>query len=413
LQLASSAHDEAALLCLKGNVLRSMGQPEDALQVFRKAVACSETPVDEVRARIGIAACSRMVGAVEDGLQALDAAERAAADMPLHRERAQICFYRGTFLYSRGDLAAGLAAQERAIEHGNLAGDKRWVARGLSGLGDAQYAYGRMRTAHATFRECVEICQTGGYGQIEVANRTMVLNMGRYLNEFREAQNGIQDAIRMARQVGNLRAEMVALLLQGEFLTDAADHENALVSLGRALEIVRSFGNKRMSAYILNHQARALAGLGHGSDARAAVKEAWDNSRETDRVFIGARICGTRALLARNGKARRKALDEGEEILRSGVLAHNVIWFLRDAIDACLVSRDWGMAAAYAARLEETTREEPIPWCEFFIDRGRMLVAHGRGEAATDQLDDIVRRTREIGLLAALPALENARDGTA
>ena len=240
-------------------------------------------------------------------------------------------------------------------------------------MGDAQYAYGRMRTAYSTYRQCVQICQTGGYGHIEVANRYMVLNMRRYLNEFREAQAEIGEAIDMARQVGNLRAEMVALLLRGEFLTDAAAYQDALVSLDRALEIGQSFGNLRMSAYIRGHQARALAASGHLVEARSMVGEAWSGSQQTDPVFIGARICGTRALLAPDRQSRLQALGEGEKIVRSCVLAHNVIWFLRDAIEASLLSKEWNSAEAYASRLEEFTGGEPIPVVRLFIQRGRVL----------------------------------------
>lgn len=408
LELAASTPDRVALLCMRGDLLLSVGQAEDSLSVFRDAVALCETPVDTVRALIGVAAGARVAGAVEEGMRALDTAEKAAGDLPLDRERAQIHYYRGTFLFSRGDLAAGLAAQEQAIEHGQKADDPQWVARGLSGLGDAQYAYGRMRTAHATFQRCVEICQALGYGQIEVANRYMVLNMRRYLNAVDEALDGMADAATMARRVGNLRAEMLALLLHGEMLTDHAAYDAALDSLTRALDINSSFGNRRMAAYLLNHKARALAGQGRREEAQSVIDGAWEDSRQTDRAFIGARICGTRALLATDPDRRSRALAEGDTIIETGVLAHNVIWFLRDAIESCLAASDHGQAIAYADWLEQTTRDEPIPWCDFFIERGRALAAHGQGGGDRQRLRNIVRQTREIGLLAALPALETA-----
>ena len=56
LELSGSAQDSVALLCLKGDLQLSLGQPEAALGVFREAVAASKTPVNAVRSNIGIAA---------------------------------------------------------------------------------------------------------------------------------------------------------------------------------------------------------------------------------------------------------------------------------------------------------------------------------------------------------------------
>ncbi len=412
LELAAAAEVQVPLSCLKGDVLLALGQAEESIAIFEQAAALAETPAEQVRAQIGVAAGARIVGAVDDGLAALKIAEGTAGDLPLDRERAQIHYYRGTLLYSRGDLAGGLAAQERTITFAEAAADQQWLARGLSGLGDAQYAYGKMPAAYASFLKCSEICQANGYGQIEVANRPMVLNMRRYMNEFRQALDGMPGTIEMARQVGNLRAEMLALLLYGEFLTDSALYPAALDGLERALEISHSFGNKRMATYLLDHQARAFAGAGQLAEAQSAIDEAWRMARETDPAFIGARVSGTRALLAPDASERAQALADGEDILQAGVLAHNVIWFLRDAIDASLAAGAWDEAASYTDRLEETTRADPIPWCDYFIERGRALGDHGRGIDARERLLVLSDRSQKIALLAALPAIERALSET-
>ncbi len=59
--------------------------------------------------------------------------------------------------------------------------------------------------------------------------------------------------------------------------------------------------------------------------------------------------------------------------------------------------------------LEDYTRSEPLPWSEFFIARGRVLAAYGRGRRDA-ALTAEIRRLREdgerLGLRTALPALE-------
>ena len=49
----------------------------------------------------------------------------------------------------------------------------------------------------------------------------------RYLNEFREGLADLQAAADKAAKVGNLRTEMVALTLLGEFLADQGDLRKA------------------------------------------------------------------------------------------------------------------------------------------------------------------------------------------
>ncbi|MBT6093556.1 MAG: AAA family ATPase, partial [Rhodospirillaceae bacterium] len=396
IELAATG-ERAELHGEKGDLLILLGQPEDAILTFGEVAEMAQDRAGQVRAQIGIAAAARMLGKVDDGMAALDAAEAAGEDEIMDSARSQIHYFRGTFLFILGDVAAGVAEQERAIAHGEKANEPEWIARGLSGLGDAQYAEGRMPTARASFERCMEICETEGFGQIAVANRYMVLNMHRYLNDFHRALDGFPAAIETAEQVGNLRAEMLARLLYGEMLTDAGQCDGALENLERALEIIRGFGNRRMEAYILNHKARAVARNGDAPAGRQIIDQAWSLSRETDTAFIGARICGTRAFLAGSDADRAKALADGEEILAGGVLFHNVMWFLRDAIEASLQGGNWDLAADYAERLEELTAAEPIPWCDVFIERGRVLVAQGRGEDTAERRAAIDAYIRDIG----------------
>ena len=61
--------------------------------------------------------------------------------------------------------------------------------------------------------------------------------------------------------------------------------------------------------------------------------------------------------------------------------------------------------------LEDYTRPEPLSWCDFFIVRGRVLAAWGRGRRDAEALAEL-RRLREeaerTGFIIALPALEAA-----
>ena len=59
--------------------------------------------------------------------------------------------------------------------------------------------------------------------------------------------------------------------------------------------------------------------------------------------------------------------------------------------------------------LEEFTRPEPLPWCDFFIARGRALAAWGRGQRDDEilaELHHLRAEAERIGLTTALPALD-------
>jgi hypothetical protein len=80
-------------------------------------------------------------------------------------------------------------------------------------------------------------------------------------------------------------------------------------------------------------------------------------------------------------------------------------------MDACLRSGDWDEVERYAAVLEDYTRPEPLPSSDFFIARGRALAAFGRGQrdaATTEALQRLRDEAAGVGLVTALPALEEA-----
>jgi hypothetical protein len=119
-------------------------------------------------------------------------------------------------------------------------------------------------------------------------------------------------------------------------------------------------------------------------------------------------------LAAEDAATRRQTRAEAEDLLREDCVSHNYLWFYRLAMDACLEEGDWDGVERYAAALEAYTRPEPSPWSDFYIARGRVLAAHGRGqrdEELTAELERLAEEARRVGLRIALPALEAALAG--
>ena len=120
-------------------------------------------------------------------------------------------------------------------------------------------------------------------------------------------------------------------------------------------------------------------------------------------------------MLAEGEADRRGALAEGEALIRDGVNAHNVLWFHRDAIDACLTAGAFADVRHHAGALDAFVADEPLPWAGFFADRGRVLAASAeaaRDEATGAELGRVLAEGRRLGLAIALPPLERALAAT-
>jgi len=125
-------------------------------------------------------------------------------------------------------------------------------------------------------------------------------------------------------------------------------------------------------------------------------------------------VLGTLALVTDDPDRRRAALKEGQELLRSGSIAHNHLWFYRDAMEVCLQMAEWDEVGRYAEALEDYTSAEPLPWSDFFIARGRALAAYRQGERTQSTMQELRRLCDEaerVGLTVALPKLEAALSG--
>ncbi|MGB5831146.1 MAG: hypothetical protein WBG92_04055, partial [Thiohalocapsa sp.] len=103
----------------------------------------------------------------------------------------------------------------------------------------------------------------------------------------------------------------------------------------------------------------------------------------------------------------------GEALLTRGSISHNVLQFHQSAIEAWLTQRDGESVEHHVLALEEYTRGEPLPWCDFFVRRGRTLAAVSARDGALGmqaQLLALIDEARTLGLVAALPLLEQAAD---
>ena len=192
------------------------------------------------------------------------------------------------------------------------------------------------------------------------------------------------------------------------------EHAAASENVEEALTLARRLGARRFEAEALAFRGELQRVAGRRSEALNDVNEALAIARETGMAFIGPMILGILALAANDPQVRSDALAEGEALLAAGSVSHNHLHFRRDAIDACLDAGDWSGAELHSTALETYTCEEPLPWSDFFVARGRALAACGRGRRDAALVAELARLTEEGQRLAfklSLPAVETALAG--
>ncbi len=399
-----------ALLCLQGDVLRDLGDNEKSIAAFRSALDCAAGDRNRCRAWLGVAGGMRVLDRYDEALDALAQAEKAMATDADPADVARIHFDRGNIYFPMGNIEGCLKEHEAARKYSRAAGSAEDEARALGGLGDAYYQRGRMITANKHFDECIKLCREHGFVRIEVANLYM-RGYTRYYNlDIAGGWKDCRTAADMAQRIGQHRAEIVARM-GGCMLLDAGDPGAAQEELNTGLALARRIGARRFEAWFLASLAKAVFMEGRRDEAVTLATEAIAISRETGFTFVGPMCLGILALVTEDPTVRREALAEGESALAEECVSHNYLFFYSDAMAACVGTGKPAAILRYADALEEYFRAEPLRWSEYYGRWGRALAAFADGERGEKRVDDLARLRQEadeLGIAAALPALDAA-----
>jgi class 3 adenylate cyclase/tetratricopeptide (TPR) repeat protein len=410
LALAQRRSDVSALSLRRGEILHDLGRISESMAAFQQALAVADVDIERCRAWLGLAAGLRVTDRFDDAFAMLDKATAAAGVDDL-ASRARIHHLRGNLCFPLGRLVECLHEHERALNCAQTVNWPEMEARALGGLGDAEYARGRMASAYRHFSRCAELSRASGAGRIEVANLSMVAHTQVYLNDFSGALATTQAAVELAARVGHHRAEIIAHNAACNVFRTTGEFRRAKLHAERALTLGRQLGAKRFEAVSLNDLAMVARAEASSAEVVDLLYRALAISRQTGLSFVGPWILGHLAVTTENPIERVAALTEGEEILRQGAVSHNHLWFFRYAIDASLNSRDWDGAERFCTALREYTRPEALPWADFFVRYGRAAGAHGRcrGQETAYKLGNLLEEAERLGIGSAGTSLRSAQ----
>jgi class 3 adenylate cyclase/tetratricopeptide (TPR) repeat protein len=389
--LARDPEDVVALNMLRGRLRCESGEGQPAVGAYEIALAAAERPAERCRALIGIAAGQRLIAGVDKALAALAEAEPLARAPGLERELSELHYTRGNLYFARGDISGCAAAHEAALACARSLDDPAWEARALSGLADAAYAAGRMRTARARYRQCVELCDAHGLTRVAIPNRVLIGFCRCFLMEFDGGIADIDAARSLAVRIGDRHVEVMSLESQGILLSFCDRHADAEPFLARGLALAETIGARRFQSIVLAGLAACALAAGRVSEAGERIERALALARETGMGFCGPMLLGLRARLLDGTREREQCRAEAEALLAQGCASHNVIDYHRQGIEDALARSEWPRGLEHAAALDAYTRAEPLPYSDFLIARARVLIGLASRPADQGLREDLAR----------------------
>jgi tetratricopeptide (TPR) repeat protein len=413
LELAQDDTTRFALMKFSGELLLDMGQGQASVEIFRAALDGAANEIQTCHALIGLASGMRLTDALDEALRVLDQAESPAKSNGLNLELARLHHLRGNLYFPLGNIDGCREEHELALDYARKAGSPEWEAQALGGLGDAEYARGRLLTAHKMFIRCFDLCREHGFGRIEAANLGMIGGGGtnHFMHDLDAALTSALSAIEMSERSGHARAALLVHFSASQVYFDIGELSKAEVHLDRMKALVERIGTQRFMARGLHHEGRIRLAQGNRREAAKLCRTAMEISRETGVGYCGPLVLATLARATGDADERTEALSEGERMLDEGSISHNYYEFYIEGMEGGLERQDWKLAERYAEAMEAFTSIEPLPRTDFFIARGRALAAFGRGRRDATTIGEL-RRLRDeaerIGLKIALPALVEA-----
>jgi class 3 adenylate cyclase/tetratricopeptide (TPR) repeat protein len=406
LALPGSDLVRTSLANLSGELLQGIGRTEEAIAAFRMAGDAAAPGQARLRSLQGLAQGLLVLDRFDDAAKLLDQAQIEAEASNLLREQSRIHTLRGNAYFPRGNIERCLAEHNEALRLAEASGALEEQARALGGLADGYYMRGLFRTAGKMFVRCIELCAANGFSRIEAANLSMVGMMTMMELRFEAALEYARRAVHLSEQIGNRRAAMIAYHGLHFLYEELGEGALALEAGTIGTEIARKLGARRFIAEGLLLQALSYHTIGDAR-ARDTVREGNVIAREQPSFMLPFGLA-VEAGITNEAAERAALLAEGEKILAAGAVSHNIIFFNRHAIEACVGAGEWDSVERYAAALERGMGEEPTPMTDFFIARARALAAAGRGLRDQDELRRLIEAARRARWQAVLPALEAA-----
>ncbi|WP_165839949.1 ATP-binding protein [Motiliproteus coralliicola] len=381
-----------------------------AIRLLEAEPTTIELAKRELSIRIELVQSLRILELGEQGLEQLAKASQLAERLNDSEALAQVHNLWGNLLFSAGEITGCLSHHRRALHYADRADSAVSQIQAHSGLGDASLLDGQLLTAEHAYDRCLTLSRQAQLQRFVAPNLSLRGHMRLYLNRLDESVEDISEAIKLAVDAQDRRTEMVGRgSCLAKTLCEMGQYRLARESLEHALETARSLKAQRFEALYLLTLARVCrwSEASHGGNRSTPLsyaEQAIKVAEQTHFNYVGAIAFGALALVTEDPSRCRSALEQGERLLRPGTPSQNYFWFLRDAIETCLLRGWWDQAQDYGNKFKKFTRHQPIPWSQFYIQLADTLSTIGRQpeqSQAISQLNQLQQQAKQAGLQAA------------
>ena len=385
---------------------------EHGLEAIEKLAESDDRAALEIELLTELVAGQRILDRFDAALKTLDRAEKIATQYERFEDLALIHYYRGSIYFPLGNIERCLEEHELARQNARKASSPENEARALSGLADAYFLRGRLISANEHFGECLSLIQDNNLTWNISSNLAMYGHTKLYLLDLENGLKDTEEAVDIAIAANNLRGEMIARGSCGaKILFDMARYDEAQTQCEHALDIAQRLSAHRFEP--VNHVilAKIHALRGDVDKAIEIAEEGVETSHKTAFHYTGPMALGALATVSTDTDVIYQAFSEAEETLKEDCVGHNYLWFYRDAIDVCLKLEDWDNLEKYACAAEEYTLNEPLPWMDILVARGRTLSAfhqNPKDQKLLENLADIKSRLVAANFISILPAVDAA-----
>lgn len=379
LMLARGNEETFELRRIRGQILFNLGANMEAQVEWQKSLSFAGSEFERASVWLALAESKCLADAYQEAIAYLDLAESAIGRAGSSRQLARLNTLRGSIYFPLGRIEECLEAQNKAYDLARRSGDPELRAKALSGLGDAEYARGRMMTAHKKFVESVDVGRINGLGMIVVNNQHMVAASSHYFRPLREAFDSGTLALKIASEALQYRAQICAHSTLSVIAFDRGDLNAATRHAQSCADLATHIRAVRFLPLSLLIRAKVARYRDDTATARSLIAEALTLSRKVGRSYNGARLYAEAALLEAIPAKARHWLHRGEALLKRGAISSDHLWFYRDAIEASLRLGDQDETRRFCDALRDFTASEPLLWAEICIRRGLLLADSGNG----------------------------------
>jgi len=391
LDIDYTTYDKSIICYYQGQINTAEGNTELAVNCYQNSIKESTSDNQKYAALIGLAIGLDTLEKHDEALLTLEKAEACLSTKNIHRELSQIHYLRGNVYFPKGEVDNCRQEHSKALHYAQMVDDANAQAKALGGLGDAAYAQGKMITAYNYFNQCLDLCTRCSFTSVEAANRFMVATTRIYLNETKQALNDAFESAKIAESIGHKRAEIVSRLTAGWILLDLQHLDRAKQQIDLGMALATEISAHRFKPFLAESLARYHFYNGDQSTAKNVILDAEkDIQQQGIAEFIGPWIIGTHALVLGDDLQASAVLTLGFQLLEKKCIGHNYFRFYVNALESCLIRKDWPALKIYIAAFELYTQDEPTPWSTYYLTRARLILKAYSQNATTQTLTDLL-----------------------